>query len=152
MNWIGTVPWVTVLAAAMEAAMAGTIGILFVPCLLSVFRLSGLRGVFSCGSRRGPRSSFGLFVFSVCFPDLKNKNFNRKAKMNSAGLRALGPLFLHFGQPQRVCSPISSSFLFSAVVLSFLFFGSKLFLQTGIVAYWSYRYFMISRRVGLADV
>ena len=53
-------PWVTVLAAAMEAAMTGTRGMLFVPCLLLVFWLSSLRGVRSCGVAMVLASCLGL--------------------------------------------------------------------------------------------
>ena len=53
---------------AMEAAMTGISGILFVCFLLSVVWLSGLRSVRSCGGRHdglGSRLGLpGLFVFS----------------------------------------------------------------------------------------
>ena len=51
---------------AMEAAMTGISGILFVCFLLSVVWLSSLRGIRSCGGRHGLGSRLGLlglFVF-----------------------------------------------------------------------------------------
>ena len=54
----------------MEAALAGTRGVLVVCFLLSAVWLSSLPGVRRCGGRHGPGSRLGLlglFVLGVCF-------------------------------------------------------------------------------------
>ena len=62
----GTAPWATGSTEAMEAALTGISGMLFVCFLLSVVWLSSLRGIRSCGGRHGLGSRLGLlglFVF-----------------------------------------------------------------------------------------
>ena len=62
----GTAPCATGSTEAMEAALTGISGMLFVCFLLSVVWLSSLRGIRSCGGRHGLGSRLGLlglFVF-----------------------------------------------------------------------------------------
>ena len=78
----GTAPWATGSTEAMEAALTGISGVLFVCFLLSVVWLSSLRGIRSRGGRHGLGSRLGLlwlFVFRVLLLgfDLMQKRLNK---------------------------------------------------------------------------